>query len=225
MFYKIAVKNERKNIANLKIRFSAYTQTISMTYLHDVEEYVLLPEDILPDEAREYRKCEICTDKSPIIWGEGNPHAPITVILDNPGARKTSDGRPFVCGVRQTLQTAIHNSHLAIDDIYVTYLLKCRPLKKYDKEKVRAFSMPFLINQIKKLNPRILVCLGDVVIKTLFNDTQTSVKELRGEWREIIGIPTIVSYHPLAVRRSPKSLMPIFLKDWELLSQRFISNN
>ena len=44
-------------------------------------------EEKAPPEAAGYEQCQVCTKKSRIIWGEGNPEASIVVILDNPGAR------------------------------------------------------------------------------------------------------------------------------------------
>jgi len=66
--------------------------------------------------------------------GGGKPQGPIVIILDNPGARENKEGYEYVCGTRQTPQKAIYEANLKADDIYVTYLLKCRPLRKYDKE-------------------------------------------------------------------------------------------
>ena len=99
----------------------------------------------MPPETIGYEQCEVCSEKSRIIWGEGNPKAPIIVILDNPGAREDKEGREYVCGTRETLQKAIYQVNLKADDIYVTYLLKCRPLRKYDREKARSFSKAYLI--------------------------------------------------------------------------------
>ncbi len=181
------------------------------------------PEDQLPAEALEYKRCEVCTDSSKIIWGEGNPRAPILIILDNPGAREDKDGNEFVCGTRQTLQKVLHAVHLNFDEIYLTYLLKCRPLRKYDKEAARAFSKPFLVQQVKKINPQFLVGLGDVVTQSVFDDPTARVRQLRGNWHLIMGKPAIVSYHPLAVRRRP-NLWPNFSKDWQILAQRFFEN-
>ncbi len=189
-----------------------------------IEDYkpVILPEKKLPKEAQAYAKCELCTSKSRIIWGEGNPSARILIVLDNPGEREDKLGKEYVCGTRQTLQKALHCTNIDINDIYLTYLLKCRPLKKYDKEKARAFSLPFLVRQIEGLNPSILVCLGDVVVKTLFNNPDVSVKNLRGRPRALLGYACIISYHPLAVRRR-KNLMPLFICDFRMVSN--IVNN
>lgn len=182
-------------------------------------EPAIWPEDKFPKEAAGYRQCEICTQKSRLIWGEGNPEASILVILDNPGAREDKDGNEYVCPTRQTLQTALHRANFAADDIYLTYLLKCRPLRRYNKEEVRAFSMPFLIRQIEGMQPRFIVCLGDVVTQTMFNNKDARVKNLRGLWHAVLGHPCMVSYHPLAVRRRPNLMRP-FMEDWNMLAQR-----
>ena len=179
-------------------------------------ESVIWPENKLPEEAADYKQCEICTQKSRVIWGEGNPKASILVILDNPGAREDKDGNEYVCGTRQTLQAVLHQVNLTADDIYLTYLLKCRPLRKYNKEEVRAFSKPFLIRQIETMQPKFIVCLGDVVTQTMFDDKDAHVKNLRGLWHVVLGYPCMVSYHPLAVRRRP-NLMRQFMEDWNML--------
>jgi uracil-DNA glycosylase family 4 len=181
------------------------------------EEPALWPEDPLPKEAADYQQCEICTPKSRIIWGEGNPKASIVVVLDNPGAREDKDGNATVCGTRQTLQTALSRANLPAEDVYLTYLLKCRPLHWYNKEAVRAFSLPFLIRQIKRIQPRFIVCLGDVVVQTMLGDPDAHVKDVRGMWHVVLSCPCMISYHPLAVRRRP-NLMPKFMADWDMLA-------
>ncbi len=185
-----------------------------------MDKIVLLPEEKLPPESQIYRQCEICTQNSPIIWGEGNPNGSIMIILDNPGARKDKEGNNFVCGVRRTLQLAIRKAQISINDIYVTFLLKCRPRRKYNKPEVRTFSKPFLIEQIQNKQPKFLVCLGDVVLQTLLNDNQLHIKEYRGRWHQIFNLPTMVSYHPLAVIRRP-NLLTYFEKDWLMLAQKY----
>lgn len=177
------------------------------------------PEDKLPEAAAGYRECEICTEKSRVTWGEGNPGASVVIILDNPGAREDKEGNEYVCGTRQTLQTALHRANLPPEDIYLTYLLKCRPLRRYNREEVRAFSKPFLIQQIKTIGPKFMVCLGDTVVQAMFDDREAHVKNLRGLWHVVLGYPCIVSYHPLAVRRRP-NLARQFMEDWDMLGQR-----
>ncbi len=179
------------------------------------------PEDRLPPEALAYKNCEVCSEKSRVIWGEGNPLAPIVIILDNPGAREDKYGKEFVCGTRRTLQKTLDAVHLSSDDLYLTYLLKCRPLRKYNKEAARAFSKPFLQEQIRQLNPQFIVGLGNVVVQAIFADSTAQVRKLRGRWHLIMGKPAIVSYHPLAIRRRP-NLWANFKEDWQILARRFL---
>lgn len=50
--------------------------------------FVIWPEEAAPPEARQCERCELSKQRSRVIWGEGNPNAPILFILDNPGARE-----------------------------------------------------------------------------------------------------------------------------------------
>jgi len=180
---------------------------------------IIMPEDKAPPEiAQAYEQCQIC-EKSRLVWGEGNPKAPIMVILDNPGAREDKDGTSYICGTRITLQEIIAESGINLNDIYITYLLKCRPKHAYDKEDMRAFSKPFLIEQIETMQPKFLAILGNTAIQAMFGDSLATAKELRGRWHTIMGIPTIVSFHPLAAR-SMRNLRPYFLQDWQMLMSR-----
>ena len=186
-------------------------------------EPVVWPEDKRPEEAADYKQCEICSSKSRIIWGEGNPIAPIYIVLDNPGVREDQEGNEYICGTRQTLQTALHDARLTAADVYLTYLLKCRPLRQYNKDAVRAFSKPFLLRQINTAQPECIVCLGDTVVQAMFDDQDAHVKNLRGSWHILLESPCMVSYHPLAVRRRPNLMHP-FLEDWRKVAESFPGN-
>lgn len=41
-------------------------------------------EGILPSEAAGYEQCEVCTERSRIVWGEGNPKASIVITSTLP---------------------------------------------------------------------------------------------------------------------------------------------
>lgn len=171
------------------------------------------PEDPPPAEAVHCRKCELACQRSRVVWGEGNPDAPIWIILDNPGEREDREGNPYVCGTRQTLQYASYEAGFAQNDLYVTYVLKCRPRRKYDKPKARAICMQHMKEQEMAKKPQLALCLGNVAAQSYLENPDADVRTLRGTWTEVRGVPTTVSYHPLAVRRRP-NLMPYFLEDW-----------
>ncbi len=171
-------------------------------------------EDQLPGNVEGCTRCELHKQRTRIVWGEGNPKANIIVILDNPGCREDKNGNAFVCTTRQTLQLAANSVGLSEKDLYVTYILKCRPVRKYQKETARETCLGYLVQQLLTSNFKVVFCLGDTAVKTFFSDSEKDVKSARGIWHSIRGIPTYVSYHPLAIRRRP-NLYDIFIRDWE----------
>ncbi|HBK85695.1 MAG TPA: uracil-DNA glycosylase [Firmicutes bacterium] len=177
-------------------------------------------EDPTPEAHRACSLCPLAQQRSRIIWGEGNPDARIIVLLDNPGAREDKLGEPFVCGTRQALYTATAKAGLGENDLYVTYVLRCRPRKKYDKELARSTCLGFLHEQIAAKHPKLLVCLGNVAAQAYLENNQAEIKNLRGKITMHNGIATAFSYHPLAIRRRP-NLQPLFEADWQLVADYY----
>ncbi|CAM3421383.1 uracil-DNA glycosylase [Marinicrinis lubricantis] len=172
---------------------------------------MILKEDSPPREALNCDQCGLAEQHGRFIWGEGNPDAPIFVIMDNPGAREDREGAAFVCGTRQTLQLGLREAGVALDEIYVSYLVKRRPVRKYDKPHAREACLGHLKAQLEEQKPKLLLGLGNVVIQALIAQEE-EVKNRRGKWLEFEGIPIAFSYHPLAVRRRPV-LMKHFVND------------
>lgn len=181
---------------------------------------VILKEEAPPAHASQCDRCELSKQRKRVIWGEGNPQAPIFILLDNPGAREDKEGHPFVCGTRETLQLGMMEVGLDIDLVYVSYLLKCRPIHAYNKPLARTACSGHLQFQLAEKKPSILLGLGNVVAQSLFpDDPDVDVKSYRSRWHTAHGIPVALSYHPLAVRRRPV-LMKYFVEDLRLVAEK-----
>ncbi len=178
-----------------------------------------LQEEPPPSYASQCQSCELSKQRQRVIWGEGNPNARIFFLMDNPGLREDKEGNAFVCGTRETLQLGIKEVGLDIDSIYVSYLLKCRPIRTYNKQLAREACLSHLQFQLLEKKPYLLLGLGNAVAQSLFPDIETDVKSLRGEWHIYQGIPVAFSYHPLAVRRRP-NLMKSFIADLLLVAEK-----
>lgn len=181
---------------------------------------VLWPEESTPEHLLDCNECGLDQHGSRMVWGEGNPLAPIMIILDNPGAREDREGSPMVCGTRQTLQQAANLVGLTMEDLYVTFILKRKPVRAYDKQQVRQICMTHLKQQLEEKQPKLIFCLGNVAVQSFFENAEAEVKALRGEIHEIHGLPTAVGYHPLAVRRRP-NLLSVFIEDWNFLKDHY----
>jgi uracil-DNA glycosylase len=184
----------------------------------------LWPEEPTPEAYQDCRECGLYKHGTRMVWGEGNPDAPIMVILDNPGAREDREGNPMVCGTRQTLQQATSEVGLKMDDLYVTFILKRRPVRAYEKDQTRQTCMIHLEQQIHHKKPKLILCLGNVAVQSFFHDSEAEVKNLRGTWHDVNGFQTTVAYHPLAVRRRP-NLWNMFLQDMAFVAEELKSTN
>lgn len=182
--------------------------------------FEILPEEAAPQGLQHCDRCELSKQRTRVIWGEGNSSASIVMILDNPGAREDRQGNSFLCGTRETLQRGMREAGLDIGSVYVTYLLKCRPIRAYNKPVAREACIPHLQMQLLKKQLLVLFGFGNVVAEALFPWREdASVKELRGNWHDFQGIPIGFTYHPLAVRRRP-NLMKFFVDDLIALKEK-----
>ncbi|NMB36114.1 MAG: uracil-DNA glycosylase [Firmicutes bacterium] len=181
----------------------------------------ILPEDTAPAAGQSCRQCELSDHGTRVVWGEGNPGAPLFIVLDNPGARENKSGTPFLCSTRETMQKAAYEAGIEPGSFYVSYLLKCRPRRAYDKKTARATCIGYLWKQLKAANPLLVMCLGDVVCQSFFENPEAKVKQLRGKIHAVKEYHVITSYHPLAVRRRPV-LYKYFLEDWRLVARQFM---
>ncbi|WP_243298632.1 uracil-DNA glycosylase [Bacillus litorisediminis] len=182
----------------------------------------LWPEEATPEDLINCSECGLDQHGSRMVWGEGNPEAPIIILLDNPGAREDRENKPFVCGTRQTLQRAANQVGLKVDDLYVTYVLKRKPTRAYDKEQTRKVCMNHFKQQLQSKQPQLIVCLGNIAVQSFFENPETDVKSLRGRFHHVHGYQTTAAYHPLAVRRRP-NLWPLFLEDWQLVADLYFN--
>src|SRR5699024_9383666 len=124
----------------------------------------------------------------------------------------------------QTLQEAAHEVGLREQHIYLTYVLKRRPRRKYNKERTRAICMEHVGQQLKEKQPSLIFCLGNVAVQNFFQDEKAEVKTLRGKVHHVHGYRTLVAYHPLAIRRRP-NLRTGFLDDWRFVAEEMNKQN
>lgn len=171
-------------------------------------------EDTIPPDVVPSRLAVLEDHGSRIVWGEGQPGAPIMIVLDNPGAKEDKDGHPFVCGTRLTLREALYEADIDAKHCYVTFLLKRRPRKAYDRPAAYAAYAPLLDEQIATGKPRVLVFTGGTVVNALI-DGELEIKHARGRQFQYEGVPVVAAYHPLAARRRPQ-LFPSLVSDLSL---------
>ena len=151
--------------------------------------------------SRACRNFPLCRN-SKIVSGEGDPHAKIMLVGQNPGKEENIQGRPFVGRSGKFLDMVLEKNNLRRKKLYITSVVKCKtPENRKPANTEIRFFMPFLTEQIKSIKPKIVVLMGEVAWKT----------------PRIKGIRYIKTYHPAAAMRFPK-IRKKFEKDFSSLS-------
>lgn len=150
------------------------------------------------------RRCGLCEGRNQIVFGVGDPEADLMVIGEGPGQEEDLSGEPFVGPAGQMLDRMLSNVlGLQRSQVYIANIVKCRPPGNRNPEPDEiAACKPFLERQIAAIQPRLILVLGSVAFKALF-EVEVGIKASRGRWREWRGIPVMPTFHPAYLLRSP----------------------
>ncbi len=149
------------------------------------------------------------TAKNLVVY-DGNLNAKVMLIGEAPGRDEDQQGIPFVGRAGQLLNKMLLAINLQREDVYITNVVNWRPPdnRTPNDEEILEF-LPFLQRQIDIVKPKFIFLLGGVAAKAILS-TPLALGKLRGKWHEYKSlnldgsIPTIASYHPAFLLRSPQ---------------------
>ncbi|PKK82657.1 MAG: uracil-DNA glycosylase [candidate division Zixibacteria bacterium HGW-Zixibacteria-1] len=151
----------------------------------------------------ECQNCPLGATRTKFVYGVGNPKADVLFIGEAPGRDEDLRGEPFVGRAGQLLDKILEAINFKREDVYIANILKCRPPNNRDPQPDEMQTcMPYLLEQIKLIKPKIICALGRISAQGLLQTT-TPLGKLRGQWHDFNGIPFIVTYHPAALLRFP----------------------
>lgn len=104
---------------------------------------------------------ELRAEATQLVFGDGNPNADLVFIGEAPGKNEDLKGIPFVGAAGRFLNEMLESIGLERQDIYITNIVKYRPPNNRDPlpEEKEAF-LPYLVQQLKAINPKVIVTLG-----------------------------------------------------------------
>ncbi|HIG52161.1 uracil-DNA glycosylase [Candidatus Parvarchaeota archaeon] len=174
------------------------------------------------------KNTEICRNCKNIVVGKGNESADIMFVGEAPGRNEDEIGEPFVGAAGKNLDSLLNKVGLSLDDVYVANILKCRPPENRNPllEEIKAHT-PWLLNQIKEVNPKIVCSLGNYASKFFLSNcevdkmkNQPGISEIHGVPRDLeingIKIRLIPLFHPAAIIYN-RSLINHWEKDMEIV--------
>ena len=166
-------------------------------------------------------RCALHEHRTQIVFGVGSESADLVVIGEAPGHNEDLKGEPFVGPAGEMLDRMLENViGLQRGEVYILNIVKCRPPKNRNPapDEVDACA-PFLRRQIEALDPQVLLVLGSVAFKALF-ETQEGITRARGKWREWNGVPVMPTFHPAYLLRKPGDKRLTF-EDLKKVRQRY----
>jgi uracil-DNA glycosylase family 4 len=150
------------------------------------------------------QRCKLCSGRTQIVFGVGDPHAKLMFVGEGPGRDEDLKGEPFVGRAGQLLTDIITKGMgLKREDVYICNVVKCRPPENRNPEpdEVNACE-PFLKKQIDIVRPNIIVGLGKFAVQTLLK-SKVPISKLRGVWASYHGIKLMPTFHPAYLLRNP----------------------
>lgn len=150
------------------------------------------------------------------VCGEGNQQPVMMLVGEAPGAQEVMQGRPFVGKAGQNLEHFLQKLHLQRSALYISNVVKIRPCKvgptgrlsnrPPTKTEIDIF-LPWLLDEIAYLNPRVIVTLGNTALQAILGPEYV-IGAVHGQLIKRPDMPLIFPlYHPAAV-----------IYNWELQS-------
>ncbi|HYN22202.1 MAG TPA: uracil-DNA glycosylase [Thermoanaerobaculia bacterium] len=160
-------------------------------------------------------RCRLAQGRNKVVFGSGNPDADLMFIGEAPGAEEDRQGLPFVGAAGELLTRILAAIETRREDVYIANILKCRPPGNRDPQPDEVSACRgYLERQIELIRPKIIVALGRIAAQTLLGN-DTPIGRMRGQWYKIMGVPTMVTYHPAALLRNQALKRPT----WEDMQQ------
>jgi len=163
----------------------------------------------LNERAQACQKCpHLAARRHTVVFGVGDPEAPLMFVGEGPGEEEDLKGEPFVGKAGQLLTKMIVAMGLTREQVYIANIVKCRPdmpagvpgNRKPTRDEMDT-CVPYLRAQIDIIKPRALVALGATAIEGLVGATGP-MGAMRGKFVEYRGVPVMPTYHPSYLLRN-----------------------
>lgn len=161
---------------------------------------------------RQILSCTRCphlvASRTQVVYGVGNPFAELLFVGEAPGEEEDRRGEPFVGKAGQLLTKIIGAMGYTREEIFIANVLKCRPDmpagesgNRKPKPAEMETCLPWLMQQIELIKPRVIVALGLTAVEGLLGEPRT-MRDVRGKWLDYHGVPLMPTYHPAYLLRN-----------------------
>lgn len=160
--------------------------------------------DEIADHCNQCHRCVLGNNRTHAVIGRGNPQAAIMIIGEAPGQNEDEQGLPFVGRSGQLLDKILESVGLSTErEVYISNAIRCRPPENRTPtaSEIEACK-PYLLEQIRLVDPQIILLTGATAVKSLLAEKQ-GITKIRGQWRQWEGCLCMPIFHPAYLLRNP----------------------
>lgn len=147
-------------------------------------------------------KCELKTQVTQPVPGDGNPKSPIVFIGEAPGKDEDLQGRPFVGRAGKFLSEMLEMIRMKREDIYITNIVKYRPPNNRDPlPEEKDACREWLVEELNFIKPKLIVFLGRHSMNDFFPELRISEAHGKLIHKKFDNLKTenfLALYHPAA---------------------------
>jgi len=149
-------------------------------------------------------RCDLGDNRTHAVVGRGNLNASIMIIGEAPGQNEDETGLPFVGKAGQLLEKILASVNFdTAEDVYIANMVKCRPPNnRVPTPKEIEACKPYLLEQIRMVDPKIILLTGATAVKGLTGE-KSGITKIRGTWMEWEGRLCMPILHPAYLLRNP----------------------
>lgn len=148
--------------------------------------------------------CDLCKTRTNCVFGAGSPNASLMFVGEAPGEKEDLSGIPFVGAAGKLLDKYLAAVGIERDEVYIANVLKCRPPHNRDPLPTEEDAcIGFLREQVRLIDPKIIVCLGRISAMRLIKPDFKITKE-HGTFFRKGKLTMCAVYHPAALLRDPR---------------------
>ena len=132
-----------------------------------------------------FEGCKLKKTSTNFVSFYGNTNSKLLIIDGPPDVDEDKKGVPFVSNKGLLFEKMLNAIELNIDETFIIKSIPWRPPgNRYPSKEEIKICRPFIINLINLLNPKIIVCLGEVPTYQILELNESIIK-LRGKWQTL----------------------------------------
>lgn len=150
--------------------------------------------------------CPLSQGRHNLVFGQGDAAAELVFVGEGPGYHEDMQGLAFVGRAGELLTKMIEAMGLTRDEVFIANVVKCRPPNNRNPQpQEMGTCLPFLREQLEIIRPRAICALGRTAAIGLgLIGPDESLGRNRGKLRDWNGVPTMLTYHPAYLLRTPR---------------------